>query len=71
MKINLNDQATVILTDLGQDIYENYFRELGIKRKAPRKLTTELWDVAAIFGSHLHNGCQMPFKNTDLEIEKS
>jgi hypothetical protein len=78
MRANWNMSATVSLSEHGKDIYEKYFRDLsktvGIEIKPPNgeyrpeRLKDQLWNLAQIFGSHLYNGCTIPFETMEFEL---
>jgi len=71
MKINVNDLVTVYLTEAGERTYRAHFGTWPdrIKIGEDKSVTTELWDLMVIFGNTLYNGCQIPFKNNDIEIQ--
>jgi hypothetical protein len=66
----MNDLVTVYLTEAGERTYRMHFRAWPdlINIDENKKVTTELWDLMIIFGETLHMGCQIPFKNNDIEI---
>lgn len=71
MKININQQCTVILTETGVKEIEKYYKYLGLKPfkeyHAGDTYTEELWNIMSVFGRCLSNGLSVPF-NTTIEI---
>lgn len=77
MHYNLNAVASVELTDIGLQVYRLYYQGLGLdpssyeeKYIKNRMLTTELWHVMEIFGPHIYQGCEVPFKNNQIIVEQ-
>lgn len=60
MKINLNQRATVTLTQLGADIWNANRPRANVRAQAGDKKTDQLWEIARIFGPFLIVGCVMP-----------
>ncbi|MGZ8888030.1 MAG: hypothetical protein ACXW1D_00560 [Halobacteriota archaeon] len=69
--INLNDYVTVVLTQQGAYLYNQYFRNLNINKELSvgDELRIQIWDLANIFGERLYNGCIPPFKSMNLKYE--
>ena len=78
MKLNMNQQGKVKLTPYGRvryywhyyeyndDILEERMRHLS---QNDNVLVVELWKLANIFGSSMHNGCEeVPFENNEIEV---
>ena len=76
--MNINDQATVILTKHGQDILYNYRTNLEKRCKVEfksiyqcdqnGKYTTELWVIMNIFGQYMYMGSEQVFVNNQIYI---
>jgi len=68
ININLNEQFTVILTEEGAKIYNEFNDQFLFLNESPKqlkegdKLKDELWSLMQIFGPKLHNGCEIPFE---------
>ena len=76
MNYNLNAIASVELTNVGLQVYRLYYHKLGLDPSPYEEkyikndmLTTELWHIMEIFGPHLYQGCEIPFKNNQIIIE--
>jgi len=72
MKVNINEQVKIKLTDSGKEVYKNYlsqFKSHLVSKIVPDELTLPLWEFAQIFGSELYMGqVKAPFVE-DNEIE--
>lgn len=65
MKININSQVTVRLTEAGQAKWCSYYSVEEIANT----ITEPLWEIMQVFGSGLHMGMsEMYFVNNELEI---
>lgn len=69
---NMNDEATVILTEFGKKIYKEYYKKFPehIRPEYDKKLTTELWQIMEIFGKYFYVGCNVLFENNSIKIKK-
>ncbi len=59
MKVNINEQVKVKLTDSGKEVYSNYlsqFKSPLVNKIVPNELNIPLWEFAQIFGSELYMG---------------
>lgn len=73
MKINLNDRVAFELTNYGKAIWYDFHRDLlrGTTFEIPPvPITTELWNLMAMFGPHLYCGSQQIFVNNELRLTK-
>lgn len=82
-KIRLNDEATVVLTARGAEIWNQDIaaiintvssdaavRRLTLtQRKAGHRLTLPLWDLMRTFGPSLTNGAESPFVDGVIRIQ--
>jgi hypothetical protein len=73
MKVNINEQVKIKLTDSGKEVYSNYlsqFNSPSISKMVPDELTLPLWEFAQIFGSELYMGqVKAPFfENNEIEF---
>ncbi len=76
---NINDRATIYLTEYGEQILDNYRlkkeRETHIDLKSilsydkSGKFSSELWNVMSIFGEHFFNGAKQIFQDNEINIE--
>lgn len=69
---NMNNLATVKLTDEGEKIYRKHFTDYPtlMKMKDDKTVTTHLWEFFHIFGEHIYMGCQTPFENNLITINQ-
>lgn len=72
VELNMNDKATVRLTAKGLAVWtahwkHNPYASAGVP--ADNLITTELWNLFNIFGSHLYNGCEIPFADNKIVIK--
>jgi hypothetical protein len=68
MDINLNQRATVTLTEVGRNIWlASPYSTAHITQGG--QLRTELWELMHVFGPHMFNGCDMPFTTTTVKLE--
>lgn len=77
MHYNLNAIASVELTDVGLQVYRLHYQGLGLDSSPYEEkyiknsmLTTELWHIMEIFGPHIYQGCEVPFKNNQIIVEQ-
>jgi hypothetical protein len=84
MQINVNDEATVKLTDHGLEILMNYASNTAITcsmtitavlntmhyNPAARTITVGLWDLMQVFGSHHFMGCRPCFEGNAINISQ-
>jgi len=70
IKVNINVQAKVVLTDYGKQILTDYYDKLGaIYYLDKKEFVFPLWQIASIFGDCLYMGNnQMPFKDNEIEL---
>lgn len=78
MRLNMNQQCKVKLTPCGRKQYYWYYHDYGEYILEERMqylsqndnvLVVELWKLANIFGSSMHNGCkEVPFENNEIEV---
>jgi len=65
-EMNLNDSVWVRVTALGEGVYKQHWRKLGIDPSPPLERDAkgwtkfQLWEVAHIFGAALWNGGEVP-----------
>jgi hypothetical protein len=78
--INLNTIFEVELTKVGREIYVNHLNDYAKNSSEYKKyydakiaelynnphIQLELWHLMNIFGPHMYNGCDIPFKNNIL-----
>lgn len=70
MKMNLNNNIKITLTEKGLQIYKDYYRSIqdnNYHGLEGYELTIQLWKFAHIFGKELWNGnptppCEMSFQ---------
>jgi len=74
IRININDEVRVRLTDKGRAILvNNHIRLLPHQQFVPPEedaggwSTWQLWRLMQEFGESMHNGCEVPFE-TEIEI---
>lgn len=73
MKFNINNTVKVKLKPSGWEIHRKYWLPFCIDGYIPPKqdnngyVEFQLWDLMAVFGSHLYMGCDSPFE-LDIEI---
>jgi hypothetical protein len=67
-EININDPTWVRLTNNGRALYLAHFARMRchapVLSDEQGWARFQLWDLAAIFGPHLYNGCDLPFETT-------
>ena len=83
--INLNETVKVKLNETGLKIYENRVKELNEileknnaktkfpiypKRDDKGYVNFQLWDLMSIFGKRIHIGCDAPFIDNMIYIDK-
>lgn len=61
---NMNDMATVILTDEGNEIFKTYYP--GWKSK---KVEFPLWGLFEVFGEHFHLGGEPLFVDNSITLQ--
>ncbi len=74
MKLNMNDQATVHLTEHGRIVYDYFNRhmlEVARSRFVNDTLTMPLWELFQIFGESLGMARPVPFVDNVIEIEEA
>ena len=78
IKININDQVTVILTKYGQEILEHFKREneeemkmkfVGLTCDENGKYVAQLWHLMYIFGEYMYNGVDQVFLNNKIYLD--
>ncbi len=79
--MNINDNVTVILTDYGKQILDEYRTNLEKEIKInldsiyhyeeDGKFREQLWAIMNIFGSHLYCGSKQIFLDNQIQIEES
>lgn len=75
-KLNLNDIVKVKLTKIGLTIYmdhiERYAPSLPLypMRDSEGFVEFQLWDLMSIFGKRIHIGCDAPFIDNMIYIDK-
>lgn len=74
IRININDEVRVRLTDKGRDVLKfNHYRLVPHLPFVPSEedaggwSTWQLWRLMQEFGDSMHNGCDVPFE-TEIEI---
>lgn len=65
MKININTQAKVKLTDKGRVIAS---KSAFVHIENDGTITTELWSLMAVFGPYIHMGADIPFEKNLIEL---
>lgn len=80
MYLNINDKATVILTDFGKTIVDNHKKDIEEKTRLKienilsydenGKYTTELWYLMFIFGKYMTMSQKQVFVNSKIYFEK-
>lgn len=65
MKININTQAKVKLTEKGLAIAS---KSAFINIETDGTITTELWVLMKIFGPYIHMGADIPFEKNIIEL---
>lgn len=81
-EINLNDVVEVTLTDKGLQLYKDNVESLTIPNQYKYYLydnlhtsnegiilRIQLWELMNIFGDHLYNGCEIPFKDNIIRCK--
>lgn len=70
MKININQQVKIKLTDSGKEVYQKYFKELNVKMEVKDEIVMPLWEFSQIFGKELYMGqTKAPFtENNQIEL---
>jgi hypothetical protein len=80
-KVNLNDYVRFNLTDKGNQLLEQYRKDLRklVGNDVPRDVLIkvdengyeymQLWDFMRIFGDHFHNGQKALTENNDLYFD--
>lgn len=80
MKFNINDKASVILTERGAYILNNYNNKLNYfcsntdlylktDYKEGELFTDACWSIMHIFGDFLYQGPLTPFKDNIIDIQ--
>lgn len=69
MKFNINNIASVTLTEKGKVIYLSK-RYTDRPLKGGKVLKTELWYIMNIFGEYVHMGADPVFENNIIDIEE-
>lgn len=76
MKINANNHVSVVLTEIGAEIWNARYagyKHYGIKLPEPVEagatVKTQLWDAMYIFGPHMYMGNEAPFVGLSMDIE--
>ncbi len=71
ISINTNEDVTVVLTETGERIYRDYYKQWPdlIKISKGKKIKTQLWELMSIFGPHMYNGCMIPFKGNATQFD--
>lgn len=76
IKLNLNDQCSVVVTERGVQVMRDFYAKLGLPDMCQQMypnlapgyvLRTELHNVMQMFGSSLYNGCKIPIE-TAIEV---
>lgn len=78
MKININDNVRVKLTDTGREVLKKNHNLLNKRTGAHLPYlppiedadgwsTWQLWSLMRDFGPHIYNGCRIPFE-TEIKI---
>ena len=72
-EFNMNVEATVKLTNEGENILRQHFKSYPglIKIDEHKFYKTSLWEIMHIFGGHVYNGCQIPFENNAIMLAVS
>ncbi len=70
VKVNINIQAKVELTDYGKVILKEHYDRILVNHYLDKKeFVFPLWQIASIFGDCLYMGNnEIPFKNNELEL---
>ena len=76
MKVNINNFATVTLTERGAIVWNDYHASTRTMyplsypfKKAGDVVRDELWSIMHIFGNSLYNGRKTPFEGNVMDIE--
>jgi len=67
VRMNLNTQCSVVLTDRGLGFYNNYYNN---NKKTNKEVTMSLWEICAVFGEFLYNGAGPVFENNSLNFSE-
>jgi hypothetical protein len=80
MDININDEVTVILTEYGISVLQNYKKnleqytdlkfEFTLTQDINGKYTTELWNLMFIFGQHMSMSLPQVFLHNKIYTRK-
>lgn len=62
MQFNINDSVTITLTDAGRTIIRAKALTHQYTEDASGRCHVPLWVLMQDFGSHLYNGCAVPFE---------
>lgn len=75
MKLNLNTEAKVRLTEQGATLWNAYWQKEHLpadirpaSKTAGDVLSIQLWEAMHIFGPHCFNGCRIPFEDNVIEL---
>ena len=79
MKININDNIKVKLTEHGLKLLKEHYGQLNkmfnvkkeVKLDENGYFTQQLWSVMQIFGTYMYNGAPTIFENNSIEIDDS
>ena len=77
IQYNINDTAEVVLTKKGAQILNEsderpiFMHTHNGPYSEGEVFSSELWNIMHIFGSHLYNGCEIPFVSNNIIIQEN
>jgi hypothetical protein len=74
LSFNISRSVGVRVTDVGRELYESYWREVGIEASLPKAdddgfVWLQMWEVMKYFGAGYANGCPSPTETT-IRLER-
>jgi len=75
VRFNVNDQVLIKVTKRGEEIFNKYYKELGLDPspyvemylQRDGRFKMQMHEVMHVFGPELTNGCTIPFE-TEIEF---
>lgn len=72
-QFNMNDFVKVKLTEFGEKVYAEHYKQYETKRKLTRDdngySEFQLWQLMNIFGSNMYNGNKILFEGVKMLIK--